>query len=303
LLAWITLALTALEAAAERETLRVMTFNLWEGGDAARQPLSQSLQVIRAAEADVVGLQETAGHERNGQEPDNARALAEKLAWHYVDQGDGTGVISRHKVLRSTPRKLGVQVELPSGRRAWVFNVHLMHKPYQPYQLLGIPYGDAPFIATAAEAVREARAVHGAASAELLDEIDRVLPDGAAIFVTGDFNEPSCLDWTDAVRRAGRCPVAVAWPTTDALLKAGFVDAYRQVHPDPLAAPGYTWTPTTAADDPADRHDRIDFVLVGGRHGRVRAAQIVGESKLRADVVVSPYPSDHRAVVAAVELE
>ncbi len=43
------------------ESTRVMTFNLWEGGDAGKQPLSQTLEVIRAAKADVVGLQETLG--------------------------------------------------------------------------------------------------------------------------------------------------------------------------------------------------------------------------------------------------
>jgi exonuclease III len=298
------LALTAAwSTAAEPEPLRVMTFNLWGGGDSGHQPLSQSIKVIKAAEADVVGLQETIGHKRDGKEPDNARAIADALAWHYVDQGDGKGIISRHKILCATPKKFGAQLELPSGRRAWMFNVHLMHQPYQPYQLLNIPYGDAPFIKTAAEAVREARAVHGQEAAELLREIERVCSEGTPIFVTGDFNEPSCLDWTEAVRSAGRCPVACAWPTTAALRDAGFVDAYRQVHSDPLTALGYTWTPTTAEDDPQDRHDRIDLVLVGGRGAAVTDAKVIGEDKQHADLVVSPYPSDHRAVVATVTLK
>jgi exonuclease III len=265
--------------------------------------LSQSIRVIKAAEADVVGLQETIGHKREGKEPDNARAIADALAWHYANQGDGKGIISRHKILCATPKKFGAQVVLPSGRRVWVFNVHLMHQPYQPYQLLNIPYGDAPFIKTAAEAVREARAVHGKEAGDLLREIACVRSDGTAIFVTGDFNEPSCLDWTEAVLAADRCPIACEWPTTAALRDAGFVDAYRQVHPDPLTAPGYTWTPTTAEDDPQDRHDRIDLVLVGGRGALVTEAKVVGEDKQHADLVVAPYPSDHRAVVATVTLK
>ena len=132
----------------------------------------------------------------------------------------------------------------------------------------------------------------------MLNEINSVRREGTPIFVTGDFNEPSSLDWTEAVEQAGKCPVAVRWPTTAAILDAGFVDAYRVAHPDPLSSPGYTWTPITAVDDPQDRHDRIDFVLVGGSGAKVEAADVVGEKPERADVVVTPYPSDHRGVVA-----
>jgi hypothetical protein len=35
---------------------------------------------------------------------------------------------------------------------------------------------------------------------------------------------------------------------------------------------------------------------------KVRECEIVGESPEFADIVVQPYPSDHRAVVATVEL-
>ena len=43
------------------ESIRVMSFNLWHGGDAGGQPLKQTIAVITRARADIVGLQETAG--------------------------------------------------------------------------------------------------------------------------------------------------------------------------------------------------------------------------------------------------
>src|SRR6185503_10867181 len=117
-------------------SLRIMTFNLWHGGDQGKQPLEQSAQVIRAAAADVVGLQETAGLAPQGQpRPDNAARIAAILGWHYVDQGEGTGIISRFPIVGATPKKRGVAIDLPGGARVHVFNVHLMHAPYQPYQL------------------------------------------------------------------------------------------------------------------------------------------------------------------------
>ena len=127
----------------------------------------------------------------------------------------------------------------------------------------------------------------------------RVRDESTAVVITGDFNEPSHLDWTEPVFRERRCPVAVQWPTSAAVTAAGFTDAYRETYPDPLKKPGYTWTPITAEDDPKDRHDRIDFVFVAGGV-RVKTTEIVGEHSENADVVVSPYPSDHRAVVVAV---
>ncbi len=286
------------------DRLRVMTFNIWVGGESGGQPLTQTAKVIEAARADVVGVQESHGEERNGKKNDAARAIAEQLGWHYFDQGDDDcGIISRYKIVDHTPKKWGAAVELPSGRRVWVFNAHFMHTPYQPYQLLRIPYNDAPFITTEAEAIDEAKKARAEQVAEMLKEINSVRREGTPIFVTGDFNEPSSLDWTEAVAKAGKCPLAVRWPTTAAILDAGFVDAYRVARPFLLSSPGYTWTPTTAVDDPHDRHDRIDFVLVGGSGAKVVAAEVVGEAKEWADVVVAPFPSDHRGVVAAFEVE
>jgi exodeoxyribonuclease-3 len=284
--------------------LRVMTLNIWVGGESGGQPLSQSAKVIEAAEADIVGLQESHGEKRDGKSNDAARAIADLLGWHYFNQGDDDcGIISRHRIVDHTPKKWGAAVELPSGKRVWVFNAHFMYTPYQPYQLLKIPYNDAPFITTETEAIDEARKARGEQVTEMLKEINAVRHEGTPIFVTGDFNEPSSLDWTEAAAFAGKCPIAVRWPTTATILDAGFVDAYRQTHSDPVTAPGCTWTPTTAADDPNDHHDRIDFVLVGGAGAKIDAASIVGESPQNADIVVTPYPSDHRAVVATFDIE
>jgi endonuclease/exonuclease/phosphatase (EEP) superfamily protein YafD len=47
---------------------------------------------------------------------------------------------------------------------------------------------------------------------------------------------------------------------------------------------------------------RIDYVYFKGKGLKVTDAKIVGEDKEHADIVVSPYPSDHRAVVATFTL-
>ncbi|WP_428305152.1 endonuclease/exonuclease/phosphatase family protein [Lacipirellula sp.] len=289
---------------AHAESVRVMSFNIWVGGESGGQPTEQTVAVIKAARADVVGLQESHGREHDGVRRDAAALLAKQLGWNYFDQGDDdTGVISRYKIVGSTPKKWGVEFELPTGERFWLFNAHFAHAPYQPYQLLKIPYADAPFLETAEEAVKSARDARESQVKSMLAEIEAVRGEGKPIFITGDFNEPPALDWTEAAHAVGLHPAVVCWPATAMLQEARFVDAYRTLYPDPVQQPGFTWTVLTAEDDPADHHDRIDFVFATPKDIELKSAEIVGERSERADIVVTPYPSDHRAVVVEAELK
>lgn len=299
-------------SSAGAETLRVMSFNIWGGGANEGKGIEQTVAAIRAAGADVVGLQET----RLEGDPCTAEvcpavgesvapAIAAALGWHVLDQsGDNpalwaNAVISRHPIGPASPNALGVALDV-NGRTVWLFNIHLDDAPYQPYQLLGIEYGPAPFITTEAEAVRHATETRGPALELLLADM-AVAEGAAAVIVTGDFNEPSVHDWTPEVVARGAKPVAVAWPTTGRLVGLGFIDAYRAVHPDPVARPAYTWTPRHDEAALDDEPDRIDFVLVRGTGVTVTDAAIVGEDGPRSDVVVMPWPSDHRAVVAEID--
>ncbi len=100
-------------------------------------------------------------------------------------------MISRFPIGPASPNDLGVPIDV-DGTTVWLFNIHLDDEPYQPYQLLGIEYGPAPFIKTEAEAIDYASQTRGPAM-DLLAQ-DMAAAEGAAIFVTGDFNEPSA--WT-----------------------------------------------------------------------------------------------------------
>lgn len=249
----------------------IMTFNIWCDGVDEKQPLSQTARVIRESGADIVGLQEA---------PKNAQAIADMLGWRHVHihKPSSRRVLSRYEIVDQSPTGMGVLLRISASQSLWLFNVHLPHAPYQPYQLLHIPYADAPFLRTEAELIAAARAARSEAVAELLAEIESVRSSRWPIFVTGDFNEPSHLDWTPAAAKVGRHPIAVAYPTSTAFADAGLRDAYRAAHPDEVAAPGFTWTPLTAADDPKDHHDRIDFVMYSLEGVNVREVKIVGES-------------------------
>jgi exodeoxyribonuclease-3 len=202
--------------------------------------------------------------------------------------------------VKPTADDLGVAIDVGGGRLVYVFSVNLDDAPYQPYQLLNIEYGNSPFLKTADEAIKSAEETRGKSFDALIADATAAT-DAAAVFIAGDFNEPSHRDWTDAAVKAGLQPLAVAWPGTTKLEAAGFTDAFRAVHPDPVAKPGITWTPTTEASDPEDHHDRIDFVFARGAGLKVLSAEVVGEKAPEAGIVVTPWPSDHRAVVTKVE--
>lgn len=286
---------------AEEFTLKVMSYNIHRGGVVLlKQPLSQTAKAIQLAKADIVGIQET-----RSPKGDKLEELAKLLGWNH-DMGKGSNILTRYEIIESLYS--GVKVKLDSDSHAYIFNVHLSSHPYQPYQLLEIRprwhkhTNDITFIKTEAEAIEWAKKARGAEIAKVLRQVKSIPDKEAPVFVVGDFNEPSHLDWTEAAAKTGRHPIKVAYPTSTEMAKAGFSDSYRKFYPDEMKNPGLTWSPKYKIDDPTTHPDRIDFVYFKGNGLKVTDVKIIGENEENADMVVTPYPSDHRAVVADFEL-
>ena len=271
--------------------VRVMTYNACRGGTAQGQPLSQSAKLIELAKADIVGMQEIG---------DNIPKLAELLGWNH-----GSSFLTRYEIIDQTQGMgkrpwYGIKVKLPSGQHVYAFNAHLPNPPNQAYQLLGLKggYRSYPKIHTEEEAIAGAKKARGKYIDRLLKLVKSFVDTEDPIFVVGDFNEPSHLDWTEAAAKAGHHPMKVAFPTSQRMVEAGFTDSYRTIHPDEVAKPGLTWSPVHEPKHPDHHLMRIDYVYFKGKGVEINDAKIVGEDKEHADIVVSPYPSDHRAVVA-----
>ena len=294
-----------LYAQAGEEGVRVMSYNIHRGGVVMlKQPLSQTAKVIQSAKADIVGIQET-----RSPRGDTLEDLAKLLGWNH---DMGSCIVTRYEIVEhfkgGKDYKGGIKVKIASNKHAYVFNLHLPSHPYQPYQLLGIRpkwhkhTNNITFIKTEAETIDWAQKARGKDVAKLLKQIKSLPYKDAPVFVVGDFNEPSHLDWTEAAAKAGRHPIKVAYPTSTEMTKAGFSDSYRTIYPDEMKHPGYTWSSFYKFDDPTTHHDRIDFVYFKGKGITLNEVKIVGENQKDADIVISPYPSDHRAVVADFRL-
>jgi hypothetical protein len=274
-----------------------MSFNIFYGGDelnlqtrqfckdAAGCPetLDQVAVAIRASGADVVGLEEATM---------NTCPLAQKLGWHCNPRNQ---IISRYPIIDPPGANgLYVFVEPIPGRVVAVSDVHLPADPYGPYEIR-----DGATLAEVLQLENDLRVP------DIQDELQALPPldaRGIPVFLTGDFNTPSHLDWTQAVADVrADVPFAVEWPVSKALTNAGFRDSFRVVHPDPVAKPGFTWTPGSPEGEKVEVHDRIDWVLSIG--ATATASKVVGEGgNPNTDIAVDPWPSDHRGIVSSFDV-
>jgi endonuclease/exonuclease/phosphatase family metal-dependent hydrolase len=279
--------------------VKVMSFNIFYGGDdldlqtgdfctvsdGCGQTLDAVVRVIRASRADVVGVQEA---ERN------TAVIASRLGWYGSDRAH---VLSRWPII-DPPGGDGtyVFVEASPGQVVAVANVHLPSDPYGPYLVRDGKSRD--------EVLAVERATRLPAIQRQLQVLPRLARREIPVLLTGDFNSPSQQDWTPAVaavRPEVRYPVS--WPVSAALARAGFRDSYREAHPDPVANPGFTWTPGSPESDPHEVFDRVDWVLHTGPV-RTLASTVVGEpGDPDAGVRVAPFPSDHRGVVSTLRVQ
>ncbi|MFJ9543218.1 HAD-IA family hydrolase [Streptomyces sp. NPDC101225] len=266
-----------------RPRLRVMSWNLWFGGTKVDDHRAKQLKVVLDTEADVVGLQETAGT--------SSAELAEALGWHHHQAGENLGIISRHPITARLGDAdvgfygaAGVRIRVDAAREVDVWTAHLHYTPYGPYEADFDGLGPDELIAHEGVRLEQMR--------EALRRIEECADAAVPVILTGDFNCPSHLDRTD-----------VAWPVTRAAEAAGLRDSYREAHPDPGRAPGHTWSPvhTRNEDDPSRREpqDRIDYVLYDGRGLRVVDSRTVvtGTPRNWPDVAGNDWPSDHAAVL------
>lgn len=301
LAAWLALSVPALAPAEEKQPapleLRVMTFNIWYGGEQVN--FASVAAAIRAANADVVGVQEPDG---------NLYRVAEAAGFAHVDPR--RNLISRYPLFDSgvgrrtetgtTPAsiaaldasQLHAWVMVRPGEVIAVTNTHLPSDPYGP------------------EAIRDGASLDAVLELERRVRVPPIEPflalpqalKGVPLFLTGDFNTPSHLDWSSAMQpvRPEVIRYPVPWPVTERLAKAGWRDSFREVHTDPARRRGFTWTAGMPHPyvRPRETIDRIDFVFASGAAQTLRS-EIVGEADNNdVDITITPYPSDHRGVVS-----
>jgi endonuclease/exonuclease/phosphatase family metal-dependent hydrolase len=275
---------TAAAAHGAPRTLKVMVFNIEYGG--TQVSFKKVAEAVKKASPDVVGLEEA--------ETNTAR-LAKLAGYRYYNAG--LQIVSRYPILEpSGAGGVYAFIEVQPGYVVAISNVHLPSDPYGPNWIRDGKSAD--------QVIALERRLRLPAVQQQVEVLPKVAKEGIPVFVTGDFNSPSHLDYTQAaVGSRPEVKYVVDWPVSQAMADAGFKDSYRVAHPDPVKDPGLTWwaaRPKVSGWNPTakDPQDRIDFVYTAGP-SRVVSSEIVGEEgNPAASITVTPWPSDHRAVVS-----
>ena len=227
------------------EKLKVMSFNVLYSTSVA-----STIKAIEQSGADIIGLQE-ASDER-------IEECAKALGFYQVafaktasnGSDSDTGILSRYTITETF--RDGVMVRLPSGQQLAVFSVHLSPYPYEPYD-----FRDGK-IEESAQAEKQAGDTRIPEIRGTYQHIEELLEQGMPVFLTGDFNEPSHLDWTTRAAKADmHFQKVVSWPCSMAATEIGLTDSFREFAENEIKQPGITWT-TRESDN--EVYDRIDFV-------------------------------------------
>ncbi len=280
------LATLAFAGAARAEPVTVMSFNVWYGG--VQVDFDQIGRAIRRADADIVGIQEPEG---------NLRRIARSAGMPYFDET--LHLISRYPLFAREVR--GVRIGYAAtdlDHVVAIANVHLTATPYGPELVR-----DG---GSAAEVLKLERETRLPEIRPYLRALSALARRGVPVYVVGDMNSPSHLDWTPAVA-AVRSQVAypLTWPVSKAFADAGFRDSYRDAHPDPVASPGFTWTAGTPPPRirPTETLDRIDWVMASGPSPTL-SSRLVGElGGPDVEVGLARWGSDHRAVASTFDAQ
>jgi exonuclease III len=305
------LVFTSFAVFAEEESieLRVMSKNILFTN---KSTASQKALIESIRKADIVGCQELNFIKAWG--------IAKKAGYKYFTQSGLKVIFSKYPIIERGYMREGIKVELPNGKQVWVFNLHLPPSPYGPYELNQITgiFGGQIFDPTNEQQVealverqRKTR-IDAYEGRRFAKAYKKAKEDNIPIFVTGDFNEPSHLDWTEDAVEAGMFPVVLPWPASIRMAEWGFKDSFRVLNPDPVAVPGFTWTcdpdqqtnKNAKGETITEPFDRIDFVYYQGEGVTPLSVTIFGpEGDERCDEVIPGHASDHRSVMTIFEIK
>lgn len=274
--------------------LKVASWNLYDAGSHATDGMEKQLRVILTQGLDVLALQETAGKA--------AQTLADALGWYAYQSAGSIGVLSRYPLAAVTPvtatlPAAGVTVQLPGGRSVRVWAAHLDESGYGPY---AIQDGKSAEVVVADEAA----SVRVAQAKELVAALKADRVSNQPVILGGALASPSHLDWTAATAAVHGVAGPVGWPVTTALAASGMADTFRRKFPDPVKAPGNTWSPTRKArGSKPEPQDRIDFVQYAGPISLLEAHTLVADWPATGlDIAANEWPSDSAAAVATFSL-
>ncbi|SFA89568.1 Endonuclease/Exonuclease/phosphatase family protein [Amycolatopsis marina] len=310
--------------------LKVMAFNIWQGGRLEGrhehgfedENIAELLEFVRAEDPDVLFAVETYGTGKqieralNRQQPADREFTGVQITREPGQEPDRDNLwlftrlpveeiypVVEDDVLTSFNFG-GARLGLPGGGHMHAFTTWLYHvgNTWSPTNrsamevALGLDRTSTNEELAATDHVRRTEM----ARTLLHERLEHYVGDDTApVILGGDFNTQSHVDWSGRFAdAAGHEGMVIDWPVLRAFDLAGFTDTYRYANPDAARYPGRTWSAANAfMYAPA----RIDYVMTRGERVRVlgSSTRSVRLPEQRGDALDDLYPfySDHSAVV------
>ena len=302
-------ACSAVRSPVEKDTLRVLVWNVLHGANDVERGPEKALRVIEAAAPDLVLMQES--YEIDGDRPTLGRWIAGRLGWQcHQSDSPHLCVLTKDKIrarfVHHPWHGVGVRIRDEVSREFLAYSIWIDYRAFLGYELRDNPQiSDDELLR--AESARSSRLPQTQSLIEHLSEQGHLAAD-VPLLVGGDWNTPSHLDWTPDAARVYRRRRPLALPVSRAMESAGFTDVFRGVHPNPIQRPGITWTPMFRAGNSSagQAFDRIDRLYLknadrpsGGWQLEPAAAKVLPEQWDPGDLPpnLHSFPSDHCAVL------
>lgn len=310
--------------------ITVLQWNIWQEGSLIPGGFDAIVAELTRFQPDFVALSEVRNYNKTDFTARLTKALKEKGITYYSFYSDDSGLLSRHPIKDSvivfpvnkdhgSIHKLVAEV---NGREFAVYTGHLDYLDCAYYNVRGYD-GYTWKETTPPTSVDELLRLNNLSWRDdqirvFLNEARHDIEKGRYVIFGGDFNEPSHLDWTVATAHLyDHNGMIVPWTISLMMEQAGYKDGYRELYPNPLTHPGFTYPCfNTDADitkltwaPKADERERIDFIYYKGKNINVLEAKLFGtdSSVVRSkpvkddfqDTIIKPlgiYPTDHKGV-------
>lgn len=319
--------------------LSVLQLNIWQEGTMIEYGFEAIVDNIILVDPDFVTFSEVRNYNNVDFISRLIFELEKKGSLYYGENSESTGIISKYPIIEQVyvyPLEndhgsvLKASIEM-GNKTIILYSAHLDYQNYACYlprgysgsswQKLENPITNPDSILIANRKSRRLQAIE-----KVIADAKTEIIQNHIVIIGGDFNEPSHLDWQKETKNLWDHNGAVVnWDCSIALYNSGFIDTYRDVFPDVVNYPGFTF-PSDNTDAPvskltwapdADERDRIDFiyfyptksitlkdaVIVGPSSSIVRSTRSAEQSNDKFILPQGIWPTDHKAVLATFLLK
>ncbi|MDD2951596.1 MAG: endonuclease/exonuclease/phosphatase family protein [Parabacteroides sp.] len=340
---WFCLVLAAvfMTACHSSKDIKVLQFNIWQEGTVVENGFPAIVENIIALDPDLVTFSEVRNYNDVSFIPHLLSELEKHGVKYYGKESVSTGILSKYEiqsqevvyplkndrgsVIKATIQIKGKEIVLYSAHLDWLNCSSYLPRGYDgcTWKKMEQPIVDVDSILADNRASfrdDEVRAI--------VEDARKEREQGRIVMIGGDFNEPSHLDWqADTKDIREHRGIVVNWDCSMLLAKDGYKDAFREIYPDPVAYPGFTFPANNPKVDlsklawspEADDRERIDFIYyypdrsialkdiqVVGPEGSVLYGERTEKDLDSQDPIIAPtgiWPTDHKALLATFEVK